>query len=247
MILITLIASPVSSADLKYRKRIALMDKGEEVIKDFFNSKSENYYGKKVDAFFADEKNMQRVTKRAEEYAKQNATDTKYITPIIFSEELNEFIFADLVNKLSRIHNSYQKQSKDDDNFNYNNKVGAGGIFLVTTGTFASTIGITAIILAVSGALNAPQILGFIACLKIILFAGGAGAVGAAGAKAALLAGPWGWVIAGGLILSAAGGLFYYKYKKNSLQKEMINTIKSQIEDKRSELISTWRKSFLSK
>lgn len=84
MILVTLVASPLYSAELSAHEIIKLMNDGEDVINDFYNSKSENYFGKKVDAFFADEKNMQRVTKRAEEYAKQNATDTKYITPIIF-------------------------------------------------------------------------------------------------------------------------------------------------------------------
>ena len=243
MILVTLVASPLYSAELSNSKKIALMNEGENVINDFYNSKSENYFGKKVDAFFADDKNMQRVKSRAEEYAKKNATDTQYITPIYFNEELNNYIFSDLLLKLKKIHDNYS-YPKDNNKYSTNSNVGLGGIFVTATGTFATTIGIGAVVLATIGAVNSKLILGFFSYWYIVFLAGGAGAAGLAGAKASLLAGPWGWIVAGALVLATVGGLFYYKWKKASLQREMIKTIKTQIEDKRSELINAWRNSF---
>ena len=237
-----LIVSPLYSAEIRASEIAKMMDEGESVINDFYDPESENYFGKKVDAFFADDKNMQKVKDMAEEYAKNNATDTQYITPIYFSKELNNYVFKNILEKLNKIHNSYS--TKINDKYNPNSEVSNTEIIVTTTSTFAGTIGIGAIALAITGALNAKLILGFFSYWYIVFLAGGAGAAGLAGAKAALLTGPWGWIVAGGLVLATVGGIVYYKWKKESYQKEMINTIKSQIEDKRPELITSWRYSF---
>ena len=152
-----LIVSPLYSAEIRASEIAKIMDEGESVINDFYDSESENYFGKKVDAFFADDKNIQKVKDRAEEFAKKNATDTKYITPIYFSEELNDYVFKDILVKLKNIHNSYS--TKIENKYNPNSEVSNSEIIVTTTGTFAGIIGIGAIALGIKGALTAKLIL----------------------------------------------------------------------------------------
>ena len=47
LIFVILLASPILSAELGAIEKSKLLDEGEKVIRDFYNPKSANYYGKK--------------------------------------------------------------------------------------------------------------------------------------------------------------------------------------------------------
>ena len=216
----------------------AIMLQGESIIGDFFSPSSYDYFGKKVESFYSDE-NLSLIKQKSEENAKATNRSTEKVYQEIMRKDFENWVFSDLLSKLKVLISRYRevliKTSPNDP------KISTLDTILISSGTFVAILGLAAIVLMVWGSMTAT-VAGLWAAFMVWWYGTN---VGWAAAWAALYGGPWGWIIAGGLVVSLLFGIKYYQTKKEAAKKECIEKCIKEITAKRPDILFKWRQIFM--
>lgn len=195
------------------------LQKGLNEIAEFFNQNSEEYFGKKIESFF-NEQNLSLVKTKIEEYAASKGKSTKEVMNEIMANEFEKHVFGILDLKLKKIANNYKSNIEKIEN-KMIAEVSKIDIALSAANGLLCTLGVSAAILAAYGALTAQ-----VTSLWMALVVWWTGAyVGWGGAMAAVVSGPWGWLILAGIV---AGAYWSNNYCKKEAERQ-INMIKENL------------------
>jgi len=226
--------SPAANLDINSLNSI---EKGERLIRDFYTPGTSSYFRPKVERFFNDS-NLEILKIKIERVAKERKRSTKDVMTEVTCEEFTRAVFGELSSQLAAIKTDYRNQIKI--NAGISNSSGTE-TFLVAGGTMLAALGISAAIISTFSAMTGT-VTGMYAAYVVYITASTT-SIGTI--ITALLSGPWGWVILGGIVVSIfAGGAYYYnKLEKERL--EMIEKLIIAIENQRVQLVANWRNSFL--
>jgi len=233
-----LFTSIVSTAEqeMSSMKKLEYMEQGEKLIDAFYDPSSHMYFGKKIDVFFNDE-NLKQVKTLIEEVAKARGVSTKQVMTDVMGLVFTKMVFEELTHKLAAIQITYKNSTSveidlNDPSVSSAIAAGAGGL--------VATLGIATAVLGIWGAMAVPAA-GLWGAL-IIWWTGAA--LGWKAALAAILSGPWGWIVLAGMLVATVTGYAYYQKQAEDSKKEMIGNLKVQIEALKPGLVARWRESF---
>lgn len=228
----------VSAAEqeMSAMKKLEYIEQGEKLIDEFYDPSSYMYFGAKIDAFFSDE-NLKQVKTLIEQVAKARGVSTKQVMTDVMGHVFTKMVFEELTHKLAAIQITYKNSTSveidlNDPSVSAAIAAGAGGL--------VATLGIATAVLGIWGAMTAP-VAGLWAAL-VIWWTGAA--LGWKAALAAILAGPWGWIVLAGMVVATVTGYAYYQKQAEDSKKEMIGKLKIQIEALKPSLVARWRESF---
>lgn len=213
------------------------MEKGEDYIRSFYNPNSPDYFLHRVNGFFTDE-NLARVQKQIEKVARERGLSTKKVMFEVTAKEARDYVFEPLVSKLANLQMAFDKEVVL--NATIIDKPGVSSAVFVGTGALVATLGVSAVTLGAWGAMNATVTSLWAAF--IVYYTGAS--IGMSSAVAAILAGPWGWIVLAGLIVSVFVGYGYYQRKAGAYIQTMKTELVKQIEAYRAKLVASWRRSF---
>lgn len=209
-------------------------DKGLEKIEEFFNKSSDEYYGIKVEKFLNDD-NMKKIKDLTESRAKSQGKSTKDLFEAVMAEEFEKFVFGDLTDSLKEIAKQYSENLSLKTK--YNSNVDLFNTLFNSTVAFTGTLGLSAIVIGVIGALSAQTTAYFFGWIVIA-----SGPVGFKAAIAAILAGPWGWLIGAGVIIASIVGYKSYVDNQIKLKEELKTKLINEISAKKPDFIFNWYK-----
>jgi len=228
----------VSAAEqeMSAMKKLEYIEQGEKLIDEFYDPSSHMYFGKKIDAFFTDE-NLKQVKTIIEQVAKARGVSTKQVMTDVMGHLFTQMVFEELTHKLAAIQINYKNSTSVGIDLN---DPSVGSAIAVGAGGLLGTLGIATAVLGIWGAMTAP-VAGLWTAL-VIWWTGAA--LGWKAAIAAILSGPWGWIVLAGMVVATVTGYAYYQNKAEESKKEMIGKLKVQIEALKPSLVARWRESF---
>lgn len=221
-----------------------IMQKGEDIIDDFFNPNHSSYFGKKIVYFYSDDY-MKIINNEIIKVSKEKNMSTEDATKYVMTPSFIKVVFGDLENNLSSLlknSNCNLKQEFDSKDIKVDDPSYAGAVLAsIKYGVVPS-----AVLYAV--------IVGYLSYTSLTIGVAAAwglwwGTVTMAGLTwsgiiAGLISGPWGWAALGTVTVASIVGVKWYLNKKQQAVADAIDNSTKLIEAHRGELVTAWRLKF---